>query len=133
MFLNKLSNEKKELFLSLAFNISHVDGTYSHEEKYMLEQYCIEMDINLNKINLNEDFDYVLDTINKICDSYEKKIIVFEAIGLILADGILHDKEKNAIINMIKLFGINEKYFDECKKLIIEYYDLQARILNLVN
>lgn len=99
----------------------------------MLEQYCIEMDITFNKTHLIEDFEYVLARINEICNIHEKKIIVFELVGLILADGNLHDKEKDAMNNMIELFEINEKYFDDCKKLIAEYYDLQNRIINLVN
>lgn len=133
MFLNKLSNEKKELFLSLAYNISYIDENYTDEEKNMLEQYCIEMEINFNKIHLIEDFEYVLARINEICNIHEKKIIVFELVGLILVDGDLHDKEKDAMTNMVELFGINEKYFDDCKKLITEYYDLQNRIIDLVN
>lgn len=133
MFLNNLTQEKKELFLSLAYNISCIDGNYADEEKMMLEQYCVEMDIRIDKIHLIEDFNNILNRINKLCDFQEKKIFIFESVGLILADGVIHDKEKEAITDMARLFEINDNYFEDCMKLIKEYYDLQNRMMNLIN
>ena len=133
MFLNNLTQEKKELFLSLAYNISCIDDTYADEEKMVLEQYCVEMDIRIDKIQLIEDFDKILNRINILCNFQEKKIFVFESVGLILADGVIHDKEMEAITNMVRLFEINDNYFEDCMKLIKEYYDLQSRMMNLIN
>lgn len=133
MFLNNLTQEKKELFLSLAYNISCIDNNYADEEKMVLEQYCVEMDIRIDKIQLIEDFDKILNRINILCNFQEKKIFVFESVGLILADGVIHDKEMEAITNMVRLFEINDNYFEDCMKLIKEYYDLQSRMMNLIN
>lgn len=133
MFLNNLTQEKKELFLSLAYNISCIDDNYADEEKMVLEQYCVEMDIRMDKIQLIEDFDKILNRINILCNFQEKKIFVFESVGLILADGVIHDKEMEAITNMVRLFEINDNYFEDCMKLIKEYYDLQSRMMNLIN
>lgn len=133
MFLNNLTQEKKELFLSLAYNISCIDDNYADEEKMVLEQYCVEMDIRIDKIQLIEDFDKILNRINILCNFQEKKIYVFESVGLILADGVIHDKEMEAITNMVRLFEINDNYFEDCMKLIKEYYDLQSRMMNLIN
>ena len=133
MFLNNLTQEKKELFLSLAYNISCIDDNYADEEKMVLEQYCVEMDIRIDKIQLIEDFDKILNRINILCNFQEKKISVFESVGLILADGVIHDKEMEAITNMVRLFEINDNYFEDCMKLIKEYYDLQSRMMNLIN
>lgn len=133
MFLNNLTQEKKELFLSLAYNISCIDDNYADEEKMVLEQYCVEMDIRIDKIQLIEDFDKILNRINILCNFQKKKIFVFESVGLILADGVIHDKEMEAITNMVRLFEINDNYFEDCMKLIKEYYDLQSRMMNLIN
>lgn len=133
MFLNNLTQKKKELFLSLAYNISCIDDNYADEEKMVLEQYCVEMDIRIDKIQLIEDFDKILNRINILCNFQEKKIFVFESVGLILADGVIHDKEMEAITNMVRLFEINDNYFEDCMKLIKEYYDLQSRMMNLIN
>lgn len=133
MFLNNLTQEKKELFLSLAYSISCIDDNYADEEKMMLEQYCIEMDIRIDRIHLIEDFNNILNRINKLCNLQEKKIFVFESVGLILADGVIHDKEKETITNMVQLFEINDNYFEDCMKLIKEYYDLQSKMMNLIN
>lgn len=133
MFLNNLTQEKKELFLSLAYKISCIDENYADEEKMVLEQYCVEMDIRIDKIQLIEDFDKILNRINILCNFQEKKIFVFESVGLILADGVIHDKEMEAITNMVRLFEINDNYFEDCMKLIKEYYDLQSRMMNLIN
>lgn len=133
MFLNNLTQEKKELFLSLAYKISCIDENYADEEKMVLEQYCVEMDIRIDKIQLIEDFDKILNRINILCNFQEKKIFVFESVGLILADGVIHDKEMEAITNMVRLFEINDNYFEDCMKLIKEYYDLQSRMMNVIN
>lgn len=133
MFLNNLTQEKKELFLSLAYKISCIDENYADEEKMVLEQYCVEMDIRIDKIQLIEDFDKILNRINILCNIQEKKIFVFESVGLILADGVIHDKEMEAITNMVRLFEINDNYFEDCMKLNKEYYDLQSRMMNLIN
>ncbi len=99
----------------------------------VLEQYCVEMDIRIDKIQLIEDFDKILNRINILCNFQEKKIFVFESVGLILADGVIHDKKMEAITNMVRLFEINDNYFEDCMKLIKEYYDLQSRMMNLIN
>ena len=45
MFLNQLSLEEKEAFLSLSVNAAKANGEFTAEEHLMIEEYCREMGI----------------------------------------------------------------------------------------
>ena len=47
MFLNRLSNEQKELFLDLCIHASKADNDFAEDEKLVIDQYCDEMHINV--------------------------------------------------------------------------------------
>lgn len=45
MFLNQLSNEEKNAFISLSVKISEANGVFDELEKGMIQEYCKEMEI----------------------------------------------------------------------------------------
>lgn len=45
MFLNQLSNEEKNAFISLSVKISEANGVFDELEKEMIQEYCKEMEI----------------------------------------------------------------------------------------
>ena len=42
MYLNRLSGEKKILFLDLCIHASKADGIFAEEEKQYIQQYCVK-------------------------------------------------------------------------------------------
>ena len=61
-----------------------------------------------------------------------KKIVVFEVIGLAMADNNYDDNERAIISDMENKFGLDKSYGEECEKVIGEYISFQNRINNLV-
>ena len=65
MFLNRLSNEQKELFLDLCIHASKSNNDFNDEQKQTIDQYCDEMHIDIRYEEQNE--------LPFIYDSDEKK------------------------------------------------------------
>lgn len=54
MFLNRLDNSSKEVFLSLAYYISTVDSSYVNIQKTLITKYLQEMNIPDIDFNINQ-------------------------------------------------------------------------------
>lgn len=132
MYLSILSNEEKKLFLGLAFGLASSDGDYSAKEQATIQSYCHEMQAEFDKKTMVKPIDDIIQVLSQNSNQKTKKIIVFEAIGLAMADDKFDDNERAIVSKMEKSFGIDEKYGVECEKVINEYLSLQNRINNLV-
>ena len=49
MYLSKLSNENKHIFLDLELHISNANGEFSDQEKNIIDAHCLEIHIDCNK------------------------------------------------------------------------------------
>ena len=127
MYLIMLNDEEKELFLELAYQIAFSDGSFSEEEKNIIGEYCKEMSIPvIDRKGLS--IDAILDRFSQISSAQTKKIIVFEALGLVLVDQIYHENEKRIIDLMVEKFGMKEEFVTECEVVIKDYISLQSRL-----
>ena len=70
----------------------------------------------------------MIQLLNTMCTEQEKKIVIFETIGLALVDGNYDKTERTIIEQMAKTFEIKESYTKECEQLLEEYLKLQNRI-----
>ncbi|MEE0863230.1 MAG: hypothetical protein U0L79_09635 [Lachnospiraceae bacterium] len=127
MYLSILEREKKKLFYQLAVAIASVDCVCSDEEKIMLNSYCKEMDLKYPEIDI-KPIDEILQKLNEITNIQEKKIIIFEVVGLVLADKICNAKEEEVLRCIEKVFDMDINYTNKCKELIVEYLRLQEKI-----
>lgn len=132
MFLNTLKSEEKKRFFDLAYLVATSDGEYSSEEKMLMNSYADEMSIAWNENAPSESVEAIIDILEKECSIKEKKIIVFEIIGLAMSDGHYDAEEKKIVCSMCKTFGLQESYADECERCIKEYLHLQMRMNRLV-
>jgi tellurite resistance protein len=132
MYLAILSAEEKELFLELAYNLATSDGIYSDEEKEYMRCYCHEMQCEFNENMIVRSVKQIIERYNEISDLKGKKIIVFEAIGLAMADGNFDEGERNILIGIENEFCIEKGFVDKCEKVINEYISFQSKINNLV-
>ena len=132
MYLGLLNEEQKELCIGLAINLASIDGNFSDEEKTMIDAYCYEMGISYDYNKEVAETSDIVERLHAISDIREKKIIVFEAIGLAMADNDFHEKERTMIRTMVQKFNIEESYIDECEHVIEEYTQFQTRINSLV-
>ena len=132
MYLEALNNREKELFLSLAYNLSAADKDYSPEERVTVASYCREMGIDFDMSKVNLSVDEVIDEISKVCSSQIKRIIIFEAMRLTMADLDYDDDERVILKKAMDKFGLDTAFHDQCEGLINEFIELQGKINELI-
>lgn len=127
MFLEKLNEKEKDIFIELAVCISQADSILSNEEKKLFEDYGHELgktlDIDFSK---ERDVGAILSECKDISD-YNKKIICFELLGLALCDE-LDENEEILIEKIVAAFDITEKDIDFMKEIIKELFGVYKKI-----
>ena len=88
----------------------------------------MEMEMELKVEDVDKDLNHVIRNINLICEKREKKIIVFELIGLAMADSKYDEEERTIINNALAVFGLESNFADYCEKKLTEYFDLQNEL-----
>lgn len=64
------------------------------------------MKVNLDLEKMNKSIETIINEIKIECGEKEKKIIIFEAIGLCMLDNNFNEKERNIIHFIMSEFGI---------------------------
>ena len=133
MYLSYLKEEQKYLFLEFAYCLAISDGNYSIEEENLINAYCSEMSIkfDLNKIT-NKLPEKIIEKINFECNEQEKRIFIFEALGLVLSDLEYTESEKKIISIALNKFNLKDEFREKCENIIKEYINLQDRLNSLV-
>ena len=128
MYLNLLNDEQKKCFLDYAYQLANADGHYSEIEQEMMLAYCEEMHISFADRVEDHDVATLVETLKRICTEQEKKIILFEALGLALVDNKYNEEENKMISYMQHEFGLNDDFVEICKVYVEEYIQLQSKI-----
>jgi uncharacterized tellurite resistance protein B-like protein len=128
MFLSLLNTEQKKAFMSLAYNLAASDGDFSESERAAIKGYSMEMEMEFKMEDVDTDIHNVISVINKICGKREKKIIVFEMIGLAMADYNYDNGERKIVKKALDIFDLDTSFGDFCEKKIEEYLKLQEEL-----
>ena len=128
MYLSLLNTEQKKLFLSLAYNLAESDEEFSESERQAIKGYSMEMEMELEMEDVDKDLNRVISNINRVCGKREKKIIVFEMIGLAMADSNYDDGEREIVKKALTILGLESNFGDYCEKKLIEYFNLQNEL-----
>lgn len=134
MYLSALNGNQKHLFLDLALHLATADGTYSDDEKIMMDAYCQEMQLPSLKKNGTppKPLDEIVNCLSKEGTERERRIILYEAVGLAMVDGKYDNKERAFINSIQEKFGLPKNFCGQCEAVLNEYFNLQARINGLV-
>ena len=128
MFLSLLTSEQKKLFISFAYDLAFSDGNFSEKEKVLLKNYSMEMGMEIKQEDINGEINSIISEISRLCGHREKKIIIFEAIGLAMADYNYDEAERKVLKEALNTFGIDSEFGDYCEEKIREYLCLQEEI-----
>lgn len=131
MYLSIINETIKPHFLILAKSLCKIDGVYDDKERATISAYCKEMgiaDTDFSAKDLKETITY-LDT---NCSKQEKKIIVFELVGLACVNHAFTKDERELIHLASTSFNLSKDYVDDCEKLIQQYFNFQESIDKLV-
>ena len=122
MFLNRLDNNSKEIFLSLAYYISTVDSSYANVQKTLIAKYLQEMNISDIEFKINE-FSLV-ECVKKVTNNEYQKIILIELLGIINNDNIITPIEKEMLDTIVDTWNINSS-------LVVVYSEWSKNLLSL--
>lgn len=133
MYLSNLTEKQKYLFLEFAYCLAVSDGDYSIEEENLINAYCNEMLVTFDSTKIIDKLpEKIIEKINLDCNEQEKKIFIFEALGLVLSDLDYTESEKQIINSALMKFGLKDEFRNECENIIKEYMNLQNRLNNLI-
>ena len=123
MFLNRLEKEEKIVFLELAHYVARSDNDFSLSQKDIINNYCIEMQIENIEFNVNK-FD-IYNTLGKITNKKSQKIVLLEIMALIYSDNFLHEEERKVLEKILEEFNLNyhlATVYGEWAKAILSLY-----------
>ena len=126
-----LKDEQKDLFLELAVVAAKANGNFDETEKEMLIKFANEMKIS-PKDEVTKSEDEIIDELAKICGKKEKKIILFETIGILNADGEFDEKEAEHLAKIAKKFEISQEDLEYMMSLVSYYVELFDEIVYTV-
>ena len=126
-----LKDEQKDLFLQLAVVAAKANGKFDETEQEMLIKFANEMNIE-PKSESGRSFDELVDELAKISSKKEKKIILFEAIGILNSDGEFDEKEAEYLANVAKKFDISKEDLEYMMSLVSYYVELFDEIVYTV-
>lgn len=127
MFLNRLSNDQKELFLDLCIHASKANDDFSADEKFTIDQYCEEMHIPVRYEEKHELSTLAQDLI-KISSESDLKIILLETSALLLSDNKFDDFEKQFIEAFTKQIGLSQEQLDSVLSMLRELTGIYDKI-----
>ena len=132
MFLNRLNQQQKELFIQLTYCAAIANGEFHEKEKAMLNAYCAETGVNFDINNAITDYVSIVNELNIISDINDKKIILFEILGLLLSDSEYDNLEKDFAEKVREIFGLDQEFSDSCINLLKVYFSTISDMQNLV-
>lgn len=127
MFLNQLTDKEKEAFLKLAIDAAYTNGDFNTEEHAMIDQYCQEMNLPRQDQYSETALDQLVPIFSSAEDSH-KKIVVFELLGLLVADGEFDEAEKVFIHELALSIGVQDSEIDKQMELLKRYMDIVKEI-----
>ena len=128
MFLEILKDEQKDLFLQLAVIAAKENGYVDEAEDALLTKFANEMNI-ASKTETTLSLDEVIDKLASSCDKREKKIVLFEAAGIMNSDGEYSDAEFDFLKKIAAKFEISEEELEVMMGLVSDYVCLFNEII----
>lgn len=132
MYLSKLNNEKRHLFLDLELYLSKTDGDFSDSEKRIIDTHCIEMHIDNNRYECELSLDQVFRELREKCTTEEKRIIFIEIVAVVIADDVYHDSEKHIIERLAEVLSITENEVEYAFNAVAQMRDAYEKISGFV-
>lgn len=129
MFLNKLTQEEKEMFISLALKAAEANDVVENDELKLMEEYCKEMEVSFLKTKKVNAIDEIIGAYTGSTEEH-KRIVLMEIIGLMYADGNYDKKEDTFVEMLAEKLNISSEVVARLKDLIIDYQSVSKEILD---
>ena len=123
----KLNREEREKFFELIYKLASCDGVLREEEQELIEGCRRELDIRDNPDT--GSFENLADYFGR-CDDRVKKIVLFEACGIILADNEVGENEQKAFDYLKEALAVDEQ--EEIISIANDLKLIQDRVKDIV-
>ncbi|MBR1764598.1 MAG: hypothetical protein IJ746_04315 [Ruminococcus sp.] len=127
MFLNRLSNEQKELFLDLCIHASKSNDDFSADEKFVIDQYCEEMHIPV-RYEEQHEMATLAEKLIAVSSESDLKIILLETSALLLSDNKFDEFEQQFIEAFTKQIGMTREQLDSVLAMLRELTGIYDKI-----
>lgn len=131
MFLEMLNEEQKELFLHLAVKAAYANEILEEAEKDMLIAFAKEMNIK-PVLSSDKDLEVMLEKLKLICGGIERKIILFELVGVMYSDNVCDNSETAFLEEIAKAFNIDNSVLTKMCEHVKDYIQLYRNIFDTV-
>ena len=128
MYLNKLSEEQKNLFLDLCIHAAMANNVMADEEKELIDQYCAEMDISSPRYSTETSVDDARAKLAEISSGSEKRIIALEIAALMFADNEHDESEKVFMRELTQSLDITDDEYDKILGFVGKIIGLYSEI-----
>ena len=132
MYLNKLNNEQKELFLDLCIHAAMANGDFADKEKEMVNEYCSEMNINKIRYVAIESLDDVIVKLIAISTKEEMKMIVLEITALLISDNEFDKFEKVFIEKINNKISLKKAKYEQMLNALNDLSVIYDKINDLI-
>lgn len=131
MFLSKLTREKQDAFMNLAYTMVYADGRLDAAEKKLFDTYKLEIeDADLSKAHA-VDFAEGLAAFDD-SSVVEKTGVFFELYAIALIDEAYPEEERVLVDTMQKRFGITDAKMQEMREGLKALTDAYANLAKIV-
>ncbi len=120
MFLDRLNDKEKEMFLDLTVYTAQANGIIEDTEKNLILQYCKEMGVAFYDISKLHSLEEVVAVFSK-SSKEKKRIVLLEILGLCYADGDFDTVEQAFAKKFSQDIGLKDDLFDTLSRDIKEY------------
>ena len=98
----------------------------------MIKQLCREMNIS-PRFTTEENADNVINRLTSMTTDREKRIIIIEAAGIIMADNDYSESEKEIITKISEAFGIENGEIEKIISTICDLYSIYTKFGNFLS
>ena len=122
MYLRRLSQPAKEVFIDIAKYLCNADGIVDKREEKLLAAYGEELQMTISLDAPQKSLEAL--ATNRI----QKRIVVLELMGLALVDGTYADEEKAFFKLLGEKLDLRPTFTERCEASIREYMAVQKEI-----
>lgn len=132
MYLSELNTKQKNRFLDLGISLAVADGDFSDTEKNTIHLLCDEMRI-ADRYTAEVSREEVVRFFTTEASSRIQRIVVFELLGIAMADSVYETREHETMIEMASAFSISENEIYEIREAITQLYGLYTKFSRFMN
>lgn len=132
MFVARLTPEKQEVFMNLAYTMVYADGRLDEKEDKLFKTYALEVGEEMLTKAHNVDFEKELAKLND-CTREEKLGVFFELYAIALIDESYPEEEKVLVDIMKKHFDVSDDKMTQMRDGLKNFTDAIRNLEKIVS